>query len=162
VGGSEIFGIDSFWMYITRSIPLLFLTWLPFLLLGITVGLARPEIRTQCAYLLFIIGVPFFFFSHHAHKEDRFMTILVPYFSIFTAIGLDKYLEVAKNYQKLTRICIFIIIFSNLMLFSYSSFVDRSGAIKSMDYIREHRDEINSLAVLTRCHSTPYSSFIHK
>lgn len=148
--------------YVVTSIPFILLSWLIFFVWGVIFGLRDSKNWVKCAYLLLLIATPLGVLSQIAHKEDRLMIPLLPYLSILTAIGLDKFLQMMKRKPIFASVIVLLVILSNLLFFSYSSFIDKVGALNSFDYIREHHSEIKKLAVLTECHRTPYYSFIHK
>jgi GPI mannosyltransferase 3 len=151
---SSHYGINHILWYFTNGLPTIFLFRLPFVFLGC---LSNKRLTTVIMFTIFI-------YTLNEHKEFRFLTQILPIIYILEAHGIDWCLKRVRwiRFQWILSLA-FV---GHLLIGIYFSTMDRQGQISVLHYLRTNvaYEPNRSISVdfLLPCHSTPYTSFLHR
>ena len=159
--GSDFYGKSDLLWFFYALIPQIIFSWLPFLLIGIFKNIRNSIKKRQIPELSFVLIITTLMMSVNAHKEERFLTTILPLMFILVAKGLNFALKKIKN-KEIWKKILFFVIFSNLIFFIYFQKLENSGPIQIVDSLRDNEPNVESVLFFTQCHKTPYYSQIHK
>ncbi|XP_001600895.2 GPI mannosyltransferase 3 isoform X1 [Nasonia vitripennis] len=159
-GISEQYGKNHLLWYFTNGLPVV---------LGLNYGLLAYSFHNMCesalakSKTLLLLGFwTIAIYSFLAHKELRFILPTLPMFLYIINEGYFRQTisESKKNFL------LFLLIISNIFPALYFSTQYQQGPLKVMNFLRteiEHRNPSEvDIVFLTKCHSTPYYSHLHK
>lgn len=155
---SLFYGTNPLHFYVSSAIPFMTLTMLPFVLHGLVVsgdgnsGLARG-----------VVGSTILAYSFLGHKEFRFIHPLLPLLHVFAAhslVSLDPSPQTSR-FSIRRRHAVLVLV--GLLPSLYANLYHSSGVISIMATIRDlPESEMQSVAFLMPCHSTPWMSHLHR
>lgn len=143
------YGVAPWHFHIFQSVPIMTLTFLPFLLHYMFKLNGYKNILGVTSIIVITV------FSLISHKEFRFIYPLQPIFTVSIAISM-----VHSRIETKKLIC-FLIIVLNILISIFFTRVNERGVIDVINYLNEERDNISSFGFLTPCHSTPWQSHLH-
>ncbi|CAK7900712.1 GPI mannosyltransferase 3 [[Candida] anglica] len=146
---SIFYGVAPWHFYILQGVPMMTLTYLPFLL---HYAVKLEGYKTVAGFTSVIVLLAF---SMISHKEIRFIYPLQPLFLCFISISINQ-LRLWTWKKTLT-----IIVILNVSLAYFFTRVHERGVIDVMNYLRED-ESVTSFGFLTPCHSTPWQSTLHR
>jgi phosphatidylinositol glycan class B len=149
---SLYYGGHPFHFYLTQAIPLVLLTFLPLVALGVSMS---NQLQRKIFHMsLFVV----FCLSCLGHKEFRFLMPLVSPMLIYAGHALSK-LSIYKSHRLYTP-ALGILLGSNMLLAMYLGTVHKQGVVKVTDWLRNEAGmkRVASVLFLMPCHSTPYYS----
>lgn len=153
------YGSNPLHFYISSAVPFMTLTMLPFVLHGTLIsgaghlGLARR-----------VVGCTVLAYSFLGHKEFRFIHPLLPILHVFAAHSL---VSLGSKTTRQSRLSIrrrhTALILVGLLPSLYANLYHSSGVISIMARLRRiPASELQSVAFLMPCHSTPWMSHLHR
>ncbi|KSA00156.1 GPI mannosyltransferase 3 [Debaryomyces fabryi] len=148
---SMFYGVAPWHFYIFQGVPIILMTYLPWLLHSAIVLKKYKSLLGQIAIVM--IGV----FSLIDHKEIRFIYPLQPIFILMTAYSIY---ETNQKFQRVYKFLVPIIIILNMAIAIFFTRIHERGVIDIVQYLGTH-PEIESFGFLTPCHSTPWQSHIN-
>jgi phosphatidylinositol glycan class B len=148
---SIFYGVAPWHFYLFQGVPIILMTYLPWLLHSAIVLKKYKSLLGQVAILM--IGG----FSLIDHKEIRFIYPLQPIFMLMVAYSIH---ETKHKFQRLYKFLVPVIIILNLIIAIFFTQVHERGVIDIVQYLRNNPD-IESFGFLTPCHSTPWQSHIN-
>lgn len=141
-GGSGFYGINPAHWIITEGMPVVYLSMLPLLLIGIYK--IYPTLIT-ISYLFALLMI-----TLSPHKEYRF---LLPYFPHAIFI-------MCKALPKLSKKWLILIIALQVPLAVALSFYHQAAPMDTIDWIRDN--PVEKVAFYVNCHGTPFYSHVHR
>lgn len=142
---SIFYGTAPWHFYVVQAVPILLMTYLPFLFHSL-IWLRNYQDPLVQAGLFVLTG-----FSVIAHKEFRFIYPLQPIFMVMCAYSIK------KLYKRLKWGLIGITVI-NVMIAYFFTRVNERGIIDLMKILRK---EDVSFGFIGPCHSTPWQSHLH-
>lgn len=139
---SIFYGVAPWHFYLVQAVPIMTMTLLPFLILGLKWQLRDPLVQ---AGLVMLVG-----FSFIDHKEFRFIYPLQPIMLMVAAKEIDRKWTVRIRWIALAM-------FVNVPIAYFLTQVNERGVLDILTYLPTHE----SVGFLTPCHSTPWQSHIH-
>lgn len=163
----SFYGVHPWYWYFLVGLPtILGINFVPFLI-GVIATIRNSEVFPIRKQLLLTIVTALIAYSCIAHKEFRFILILLPMCLYICADTLSRWSYKASKYK--LWIVALIILVGNIIPAWYLSLVHQRGTLDVMhqlaDIAENYRDEDNKQAnilFLMPCHSTPYYSHIHQ
>lgn len=138
------YGTAPWHFYVGQAVPMMAMAYLPFMAVGVYLGGLS---QLSVAALLVVVG-----FSCIDHKEIRFLLPLQPIFMYYSGVGV-----VATMRKRWFKPVIAAIAVANVGVAYFLGRVNERGAIAIVDYLRP----VDSFAMLTPCHLTPWQSHFH-
>lgn len=170
---SLFYGTNSTHFYFSQAIPFLLMTQLPFAWHGLWIIGGNKAMTV----LKWVMGTTIAMYSLLGHKEFRFLHPLLPILHLFVAQSLVElylthmasqesstgHLLRLSNILKIRRSHIIFLAISLLPAIYLTSF-HSLGQVQVMEYLRNAiaRDDVQSVAFLMPCHSTPWQSHLHR
>lgn len=151
---SLFYGVHTWHWYLSQGIPVIFTTFLPLLAYGYWCIYHDKVIYQRCKSLLHLCLWVIIIYSLLPHKEFRFLFPLVPILFMVVAFGIQR---TPVHWRK--RILSFLVL-TQMPLALYLSLWHQRGVIDVMLWLRTQ--PVQSLGVLMPCHSTPWTSILHK
>jgi phosphatidylinositol glycan class B len=152
---SLFYGVHTWHWYLTQGIPIIFTTFLPFLVYGFYCIYTDKTIYHRFKTLLFLSVWVIIIYSLLPHKEFRFIFPIVPILLMVVAYAIQH----IGSLRWRKRIILFLIT-TQLPLALYLSLWHQRGVIDVMLWMRTQ--PVKSIGILMPCHSTPWSSILHK
>ncbi|ORY05367.1 hypothetical protein K493DRAFT_275165 [Basidiobolus meristosporus CBS 931.73] len=157
---SLFYGGHPWHWYLSQGLPIITTTFIPFWIYGVVKSKHR-ELFYAAIWVL--VG-----YSLLAHKEFRFIYIILPILLMYAGHGLA-YVVNGKWRKYKTYVIVFLAA-TNIPMAIYMTQVHQRGVVDVMDYLTQeaYRNEANGLPLLKEigflmpCHSTPYYSHLHK
>lgn len=146
---SIFYGTAPWHFYLLQAVPLMTLTFLPFLIHWAVV------LRGWCTDLGITAVCVLAAFLAIRHKEIRFIYPLQPILLLGIATSMQ-----ATKFRQYKRTVAFVAAF-NAGISYYFTRVHERGVLDVIDYLRQDA-EITSFGFLTPCHSTPWQSHLHE
>ena len=155
-GISHQYGVQEHEWYFTVGLPFVLLSYIPFTIYALIKVWPVLEDRA-----IFYITITYTLaMSALAHKEDRFITPVLPYYIIITAYGLMRIKTISRLAGYLFIVVSIVAQFGYLR--HYSS-VFRVSAFPTMAELRAiPPHELRSVYFFVLCHTTPFYSHIHR
>ncbi|GMG10510.1 hypothetical protein B5S30_g2229 [[Candida] boidinii] len=163
---SRFYGVSRLDFYFLQAIPVLMLTLLPFLLIGLYNY--NKKIYKDLNKLIVVSIVYLIVFSMIQHKEFRFIYPIKPILLIISSMGIIK-LSKSINQLNFKLIVISVLAINSFLGFYFTQYHE-SGVIEITKFLRNEIIETDSIrdldlpvqiGFLTPCHSTPFQSHFH-
>ena len=151
---SLFYGVHTWHWYLSQGLPVIFTTILPLLGYGCYKIYNQPVVYQRVYSLLYMSLWVIVIYSLLPHKEFRFVYPIVPVLLMISAYGLQ---HIVPRWR--TRIMLFLMA-TQAPLALYLSLWHQRGVVDVMLWLRTQ--PVQSLGVLMPCHSTPWSSLLHK
>ncbi|KAK6462561.1 GPI mannosyltransferase 3 [Scheffersomyces coipomensis] len=152
---SIFYGVAPWHFYLFQTIPILLMTYLPFLIHSELWLKHYKDILSQVSIFV-TIG-----FSLIEHKEFRFIYPLQPMFLILCSYSVKQFMQIKTIATTIRKGIIYLIIIINILITIFFSQIHERGAIDVIDYLKNDSNNVKSMGFLTPCHSTPWQSHIH-
>ncbi|ODV63430.1 putative glycosylphosphatidylinositol-alpha 1,2 mannosyltransferase [Ascoidea rubescens DSM 1968] len=157
---SDFYGINSISFHFLQSLPFILTTYLPFFIFSV---FKFPAEKRKLFNIIIISNLGFF--SLITHKEFRFIYQLMPFLIIYSSYGIYQFSNIPNTnngilVKMFKKYFFHLIVIINLAISLFLTQIHERGVIDLVVSLRDDPD-VESIGLLTPCHSTPLQSLLH-